>query len=182
MLRDPEGFHALLDLIAEWSIAYLKLQIEAGVQAVQIFDSWANYLAHYQFREFSLAYLQKIMNGIRSLGIPTILYCRGSSIFAPQLAELQPACIGLDWNCQMIEMRRRIPCPIALQGNIDPDILYAPLFRIEQEAERLLAEMEGDPGFIFNLGHGIAPDVTEDAVRTLVASVRKVRKCPVTSS
>ncbi len=182
MLRDPQSFHALLDKIADWSIAYLQMQIDAGVQAVQIFDSWANFLAHYQFREFSLAYLGKLLKGIRQSGIPAIVFCRGSSVFAPQLAELQPAGIGLDWNCRMADMRSRIPCPIALQGNLDPDILYAPLFRIEEEVRRLLGEMEGDRGFIFNLGHGIAPDVTEDAVRTLVESVQKDRKCPVKSS
>jgi uroporphyrinogen decarboxylase len=181
MLKDPQGFHALLNKIASWSAAYLQLQSDAGVQALQIFDSWANTLAHHQFREFSLAYLQKLLNSISSTGIPVILFCRGSSVFAPQLAELEPAGIGLDWNCRMIDMRRCIPSSIALQGNLDPDILYAPLFRIEEEVQRLLSDMEGDPGFIFNLGHGIAPDVSEDAVRTLVTSVKKVRKCPVKS-
>lgn len=182
MLGDPQGFHTLLEKIADWSAAYLNLQIEAGVQAIQIFDSWANYLAHHQFREFSLAYLRKLLNSISRTGVPAVLFCRGSSVFAPQLAELQPAGIGLDWNCRMADMRRSIPCPVALQGNLDPDILYAPLPRIEEEAHRLLAEMAGDPGFIVNLGHGIAPDVPEEAVRTLVDSVRKVRICPNKSS
>jgi uroporphyrinogen decarboxylase len=177
MLSDPEGFHALLDKIADWSIGYLKLQIEAGVDAVQIFDSWAIYLAHPHFREFSLAYLQKILKGIEHLPVPAILFCRGSSVFAPQLAELKPAGIGLDWNCQMKTMRTHVPLPIALQGNLDPDILYAPLSTIQQEVARILDEMEGDPGFIFNLGHGIFPDVSEEAVRTVVETVKKRRKC-----
>ncbi len=181
MLQDPQGFHALLQKIANWSIAYLKLQIEAGVDAIQIFDSWANSLSHYSFREFSLAYLQELLKGIRDTSIPTILFCRGSSVFAPQLAELQPAGIGLDWNCQMAAMRRLVPYSIALQGNLDPDILYAPLSRIEQETQRLLDEMEGDPGFIFNLGHGIAPDISEEAVKTLVHCVKRRRKCLIAS-
>jgi uroporphyrinogen decarboxylase len=130
MLNDPESFHLLLQKIAAWSIAYLQLQIEAGVEALQIFDSWVNSLAYHQFREFSLPYLQKIMSAISLANVPIILFCRGSSVFAPQLAELQPAAIGLDWNCQMAEMRRRIPPSIALQGNLDPDILYAPLPKI----------------------------------------------------
>jgi uroporphyrinogen decarboxylase len=176
MLRDPEGFHALLKKIADWSIAYLKLQIEAGVDAIQIFDSWANALAHHSFREFSLVYLKYLLEGIHATGIPTLLFCRGSSVFAPQLAELKPAGIGLDWNCQMMQMRRLIPHSIALQGNLDPDILYAPLPRLESEVQRLLEEMEGDRGFIFNLGHGIAPDVSEEAVKTLVDCVKSKRK------
>lgn len=182
MLKDPQSFHALLKKIADWSIAYLQLQIEAGVQAIQIFDSWANTLAHHSFREFSLAYLQDLLNGIRHTGIPTILFCRGSSVFAPQLAELHPAGIGLDWNCQMTQMRRSISAPIALQGNLDPDFLYAPLPRLEAEVRRLLDEMKGDSGFIFNLGHGVLPDVTEEAVRTLVNCVKSKRKCLITSS
>lgn len=180
MLQDPKSFHALLEKIADWSIAYLLLQIEAGVDAIQIFDSWANTLAHHQFREFSLHYLQRILQGIRHTGIPTILFCRGSSVFAPQLAELKSAGIGLDWNCQMAHMRRLIPAPMALQGNLDPDILYAPLPRLETEVQRLLDEMEEDPGFIFNLGHGVSPDVSEEAVRTLVNCVKKKRRCLTT--
>lgn len=182
MLKDPEGFHVLLNKIADWSSAYLQLQIEAGVQALQIFDSWANALSHYSFREFSLAYLQQLINDVRHTEIPVILFCRGSSVFAPQLAELRPAGIGLDWNCHMASMRCMIDQSIALQGNLDPDILYAPLSRIEKEVERLLDEMEGDPGFIFNLGHGIAPDVSEGAVQTLVHCVKRRRVCCVSPS
>lgn len=182
MLSDPESFHRLLDKIAVWTIHYLQLQIAAGVDAIQIFDSWANSLAHAQFREFSLAYLQRILEGIRHTSIPTILFCRGSSVFAPQLAELQPAGIGLDWNCHLPEMRRRIPHSIALQGNLDPDLLYAPLSTLEKEVNRLLEEMEGKPGFIFNLGHGVAPDVSEEAVRTLVNCVKRKALCHALTS
>lgn len=181
MLQDPQGFHDLLQKIADWSIAYLNLQIEAGVDTVQIFDSWANSLSYYSFCEFSLAYLKELLKGIRATSIPAIVFCRGSSVFAPQLATLQPAGIGLDWNCQMAAMRRLIPSSIALQGNVDPAILYAPLPRIENEVQCLLDEMEGDPGFIFNLGHGIPPDVSEEAVKTLVHCVKKNRKCLIAS-
>lgn len=172
MQADPEGFHALLKKITDWSVAYLNLQIDAGVDALQIFDSWANTLSHYSFREFSLAYMKKIVETIGKDQVPMILFCRGSSVFAPQLAEIFPAAIGLDWNCQMSSMRNIIPNSIALQGNLDPDTLYAPIPKLKLEVERLLDEMSGDPGFIFNLGHGIAPDVTEEAVRTLVECVK----------
>lgn len=182
MFQDPDSFHALLKVIADWSIAYLLMQVKAGVNAIQLFDSWANSLAHHQFREFSLAYLNYLLAGIKQTHIPVILFCRGSSVFAPQLAELRPHGIGLDWNCQMAQMRRLIPCPTALQGNLDPDILYSPPSRLEAEVQRLLDDMKGDPAFILNLGHGVAPDVSEEAVRRLVECVKRNERCLVTSS
>lgn len=177
MLKDSQTFHRLLKKIGDWTIHYLLLQIEAGVDAIQIFDSWANFLAHHQFREFSLSYLKYVLDGIRFKNVPVILFCRGASVFGPQLSELQPAGIGLDWNCQMVKMRKFIPHPIALQGNLDPDILYAPFSKIEMEVQRLLDEMDGDPAFILNLGHGVPPDVKEEAVQHLVMCVKRKRKC-----
>lgn len=182
MFQDPQSFHRLLDKLTQWSIAYLKLQVAAGVDAVQIFDSWANYLAFDQFQEFSKGYLEKILAGIQQTAIPSILFCRGSSVFAPQLATLQPAGIGIDWNCNLSQMRLSIPKTVALQGNLDPDLLYAPLPMIEKTVNQLLDSMQGDKGFVFNLGHGIAPDVSEKAVHVLVNCVKRREFCPVTSS
>lgn len=175
MFKDPESFHLLLEKIADWSLVYLKMQIEAGVQAVQIFDSWANSLSHDCFREFSLCYLSKIVQGIKSYGVPVILFARGSSLFAPQLKEAGPAAISIDWNGSLPDIRRLVGPSVALQGNLDPDLLYAPLCCIEAATEKLLLQMDKDPGFIFNLGHGVPPDVSEDAVRTLVETVKKKR-------
>jgi uroporphyrinogen decarboxylase len=171
MLENPEGFHALLRKIADWSIVYLNMQIEAGVQAVQIFDSWANALASRQFQEFSLDYLDYILKGIGN-NVPTILFCRGSSVFYPMLAQLKPSAIGLDWNCSIAEVRKAVGYSIALQGNLDPDILYAPIPKIKEEVHHLLDSMRGDRGFIFNLGHGVSPDMTVEAVRTVVECVK----------
>lgn len=173
MMREPESFHKLLSLITECSVDYLKLQIRAGVQAVQIFDSWANFLGHQQFKEFCLEYLQKIIQSLRkSHQIPVILFCRGSSVFAKDLAGLQPEAVSVDWNADLAQIRSQIPGKVALQGNLDPDVLYAPLPVIRKETERLLHSMKGDPGYIFNLGHGIKPDMTPDAVKTLVETVK----------
>lgn len=171
MLRDPEGFHALLDKIADHSIHYLQMQIDAGVDAVQIFDSWANYLGHRQFREFSWGYLQKILQGLKR-PTPTLLFCRGSSVFAPDLAQLKPNAISLDWNANLDAMRKVIPQSIALQGNLDPDILYASKETIQREVRHLLDQRKGDPAYIFNLGHGISPDMPYENVRTLVQTVQ----------
>lgn len=173
MYNDPEAFHLLLKKITDWSIAYLQMQIDAGVSAIQIFDSWANALAFTQFKEFSVNYLRAILKGLNRPEIPVILFCKGSSVFAPQLAEIHPHAIGMDWNCNLKQMRNSISHPIALQGNLDPDLLYAPQAKIEIEVKRLLDEMRGDRGFVVNLGHGVAPDVKEEAVRTLVECVKK---------
>ena len=172
MLTYPEAFWELLKKIADWSIAYLNMQIAAGVEALQIFDSWANALAHVQFCDYALASLRYILKGVKSTSIPIILFCRNSSIFAPQLVNLQPSAISLDWNCDITQMRKFIPYPIAMQGNLDPDLLYAPKNQLKAEVQRILEGMRGDSGFIFNLGHGIAPDVPEEAIQTVVDCVK----------
>jgi len=171
MLRDPDTLHMLLDLLANYSIDYLNMQIDAGVDALQIFDSWAIFLGHPQFREFSLAYLDKIMKGIKK-DKPVIIFCRGSSVFAPDLAELNPQGISLDWNADLSRVRSQIPPGIALQGNLDPDILLASKHVLQREVYRMLASRRGDSAYIFNLGHGITPEVPYENVRALVETVQ----------
>lgn len=171
MLSEPDSFHQLLGKITEATISYLKMQIAAKVDAIQIFDSWANVLADQQFSQFSLAYQKKILDAVGHL-VPTILFCRGSSVFAEKMAQLNPAAVSLDWNCHLPSMRRVVPKTVALQGNLDPDLLYAPRDVLRKEVRRLLDGMKGDPGYIFNLGHGILPDTPVDAVKTLVEEVQ----------
>lgn len=172
MLREPASFHKLLQKITDTTIEYLRLQIESGVQAVQIFDSWAHVLGHMQFREFSLHYLKQIVDAISTTQVPVILFCRGSSVFAQQLVEVNPSAISLDWQSDMLSMRTHIPSHIALQGNLDPDILYSSITHIKREADRLLKGMRKDQGYIFNLGHGIHPDISPDSVKALVDHVK----------
>jgi uroporphyrinogen decarboxylase len=181
MLSQPEAFHQLLKKIADWSIKYLNMQIDAGVNAVQIFDSWANVLAYPQFKEFSLSYLDMLLEGVKGR-VPVIFFCRGSSAFAPDLARLKPAGISVDWNCDIAQMRTQIPHPVALQGNLDPHVLYASSEVIEREVNHILDKMSDDPGFIFNLGHGILPDIPEASVHTLVECIKRRAICPITSS
>lgn len=173
MLRNPNSFHSLLEKIANSTIAYLKMQAASGVNAIQLFDSWANFLAHAQFQEFSLFYMKKIADEIRKLNLPIILFCRGSSVFAEQLATISPAGIGLDWQADMALLRKKIPQKVALQGNLDPDILYGDQTTVRREATKILMGMKNERGFIFNLGHGIHPDTPVDSVKTLVASVKE---------
>ncbi len=174
MLTHPDSFHKLLGKIAESTRDYIELQIQAGVDAIQIFDSWANYLSWGQFIEFSYEYIKDLIEGLKKHSIPTIVYCRGSSVFASKLVEAAPRAISLDWNCDLASMRKVIPFHIALQGNLDPDILYAPRHKIEQEVAQLLNQMHGDPAFIFNLGHGIKPNTPYDGVKALVETVKSL--------
>jgi uroporphyrinogen decarboxylase len=175
MLRDPASFHLLLNKISDCTISYLKMQIAAGVDALQLFDSWAGALAYSQFREFSLAYLKRIVEllQVEHPRIPIILFCKGSSAFYKDLAEILPAAISLDSNCDVARVRKEIANPfVTLQGNLDPDILYAPSDVIKKEVRSLLERMKNDPGYIFNLGHGIHPDTPIDAVKVLVDCVK----------
>lgn len=170
MVRDPEGFHQLLSVITRHTVQYLRMQIEAGVHVLQIFDSWAHVLGPGHFRDFSLAYMGRILSALKHSSPPIILFCRGSSAFYPQMAELAPAAISFDWSIDIAEVRQRCPS-LALQGNLDPDILYAPLPVLQAEVLSLLHRMKGDSGYIFNLGHGILPDVSCDAVKMLVDTI-----------
>lgn len=172
MFDDPESFHQLLRLLADYTIDYLKMQIEAGVDAIQLFDSWAHILSHDYFCEFSLNYMHYILDALHETQIPTILFCRGSSLFAPLMAKTKPSAISLDWNGSISEMRKTLSLQVALQGNLDPDILFASKEVLCREVQMLLLHMEGDPGFIFNLGHGIAPGVDPDQVQALVETIK----------
>lgn len=171
MLSDPASFHRLLDILADSAIKYLEMQVNAGVDAVQIFDSWAGFLAYPQFNEFSLAYLKKITDAIKPK-VPVILFCRGTSSYTSEMAKIAPNAISVDWNARLTDLRRQIPSTITLQGNLDPDILYAPLDVVKRESNRLLSDMKGDPAYIFNLGHGITPGTPVDAVKAVVDCVR----------
>ncbi len=168
MLRDPASFHALLEKIAEASIAYLNMQAAGGVACVQIFDSWANSLAPAQFREFSLKYLQKMVERVTC---PVLLFCRGSPLFVEELAKTGARGIALDWSGDVAVARKRVAHTV-LQGNLDPMVLYAPKQTIQKETRCLLESMRHDTAYIFNLGHGVLPDTPLESMETLVDTVQ----------
>lgn len=169
---DPQSFHQLLEAITDTTIEYLKMQIEAGVDAIQLFDSWADKLSKPQFQIFALPYLRKIKEALPP-DFPLLIFCRGSTHFVQELVSLKPSGISLDGFSPLWEMRRRVPATIALQGNLDPELLYAPPEVIIRETENLLRCMSGDPGFIVNLGHGVLPDTPFDHVKCFVETVTK---------
>lgn len=170
--NNPELAHALLSKIAKVTTDYLNLQIAAGVNAVQIFDSWAMALCWDDYREFSHYYISKIIAGLNRADIPVISFCKGSSVFAPLMAEARPDVISVDWNADLRTVKAGLPQGIAVQGNLDPHILYADKKVIKERLLRLWNQMKGENGFIFNLGHGIMPDIPFDHVKYAIEVIK----------
>ncbi len=162
-----QGDLSLLNPIVEATIKYIGLQEAAGVDAIQIFDSWADRLSEREFQCYCSQYLKPL---IEAAHVPIILFMRGASLRVDELVRLRPDAISFDEGRPLSELRKKVP--MAIQGNLDPSLLYEPPPLIRQKTKELLASMKGDPGFIVNLGHGIKPDVSVDAVRCLVDTVK----------
>lgn len=171
----PELAHRLLAKIAQVTIAYLNMQIAAGVNALQLFDSWALALSWDDYREFSHQYNQQILAGLNRKDIPVISFCKGSSVFAPMMAEARPDVISVDWNADLLQIKQALPAGIAVQGNLDPHVLYADKPVIKKYILQLFERMRGENGFIFNLGHGIMPDIPFDHVKYAIDVVKDFR-------
>lgn len=159
-------FSSFLDRLTDHSIDYLKAQISAGVDVIQIFDSWACLLDDTQWEKWSLRPLQKI---VQAIGVPVIIFMRGSSKRAERIAQIHPAAISLDWERPIQEVRKKISLP--LQGNLDPAVLLRPINEVRIAAKEILDSMRQDPGFIFNLGHGVLPTTPVEAVEALFETV-----------
>ncbi|MBS0656186.1 MAG: uroporphyrinogen decarboxylase [Verrucomicrobia bacterium] len=168
--QEPESFTRLLDILAMATIEHLNAQIDAGVDAIQIFDSWANVLPAPQFQAFAANFMDKVMKGLKPC--PIILFCRGSSLYAHELAAIKPQGISLDWQADLPKIRSSLGKDICLQGNLDPDILLTSPSVVRKEALRIMEQMRDDPAFIFNLGHGILPETPRANVEALIACVR----------
>lgn len=162
MRSDPAAFRLLLDQIAHATSHYLYAQQTAGVDAVQIFDSWANVLTPEEFRLYSLPYLKQLTKAVT---VPSIFFMRGISSYLEEI----PCALSLDWEISPAAARLRTAQP--LQGNLNPDLLFAPLPVLREKIKELLSQMQGDPAFIFNLGHGIKPGTPVEAVQALVEMV-----------
>lgn len=178
LFKNPDLADRLLEKITKVTIDYLNHQIKSGVDTIQIFDSWANALAWNEFSRFSLKYIQKVIQGLNNPEhVPVIVFCKGSSVFAPLLENVGADVISLDWNCDMRDMRDKIREDIALQGNLDPMLLYAPVETIRKHVQTWLKGMEGQRGFIVNLGHGILPDIPVESVKCVVDTVKEFEIC-----
>ncbi len=177
LMESPAVMHALLDQLAQVTTAYLNMQIRAGAQAVQIFDTWGGVLSTPMYQEFSLAYMQRIVAGLdrehEGRVVPVILFTKQGGQWLEAMAEAGADCLGLDWTVDIGQARERVGSRVALQGNLDPAVLYASPTRIRDEVANLIQRFGAHPGHVFNLGHGIARDVNPDHLRVLVDAVHE---------
>lgn len=158
---------SLLEPITEVTFEYIRMQEKAGVDAIQIFDSWAGELKPEEFQKHCVPYLKRLIDATR---VPVIVFMRGSGRYVEELVKLKPTAISFDSEKPLYELRPKVP--MAIQGNLDPDLLYEPLEVIRQKTLELLESMRKDPGFIVNLGHGVKKDVSVEAVKCLVETVK----------
>ena len=177
LYTQPELFHQLLDKLALSVIDYLNAQIASGAQAVQIFDTWGGVLSYAAYQEFSLAYMQKIVAGLNTQSegrkVPVILFTKGGGQWFSAMADTGCDCLGLDWSTNLGVARQAVGDRVALQGNMDPSVLRGSDSSIEAEAKTILASFGDNTGHVFNLGHGITPDINPDKVKVLVDAVQK---------
>lgn len=175
MYGQPEVMHRLLDHLADSVIDYLNGQIKAGAQAVQIFDTWGGVLSHWAYEEFSLRYMRKIVAGLtrenEGRHVPVILFTKNGGQWLESIADSGCDAVGLDWTTDIGNARARVGDKVALQGNMDPAMLYAPKERIREEVAYILERYGSGPGHIFNLGHGITPDVDPEHAGAFIEAV-----------
>ncbi len=176
MYSRPELLRALLDKLSVVVADYLSAQIQAGAQVVQIFDSWAGILNPDDFLEFSLPYLKKIVHGINKNGAPVIVFARDAGHSFEQLAEIGADVLSVSWTEDMAIAKKRVKGKVALQGNLDPCVLFAPEKRIREEVIKVLDKAGTGGGHIFNLGHGILPSTPVEHARAMVEFVKEESK------
>lgn len=173
----PEIMHAMLAKLATAVTDYLNAQIEAGAQAIMLFDTWGGSLSGSNYREFSLQYMQQIIAGLKKENdgrkVPVTMFTKGGGQWLGHMAESGADALGLDWTTDMSLARYQVGDKVALQGNMDPCVLYASPARIEAEVKDILAGYGHGSGHIFNLGHGIHPAINPEHVAALIDAVHK---------
>jgi uroporphyrinogen decarboxylase len=175
---DPQSLHRLLEVTTDAVIAYLDAQRQAGAQALQVFDTWGGILAPHLYREFSLRYLQRIAaelpRGTGASHAPLILFGKGNAPYLAELADTGAEALGVDWTVSLADARAQTGSRVALQGNLDPATLYASPGAIRDEVALALDSFGTGPGHIFNLGHGLSPDMNPEHVGALVDAVHDI--------
>lgn len=178
LYSEPAALHGLLATVADATTNYLNAQIEAGVNAVQIFDTWGGILTPDAYRAFSLDYMRRIVSGLKREAdgdpIPVILFSKGCGHLAEEIAGAGADAIGVDWTVDIGDIRRRVDGRVAVQGNLDPAVLYASPEVIRREVGAVLEAAGSAPGHVFNLGHGIHPRIDPDNVAVMVDAVHEI--------
>ena len=177
LFTDPALLHQLLDKLAQSVSAYLNAQIAAGVNTVMLFDTWGGVLTTRDYQTFSLQYMQKIIQNLtrekEGQKIPVILFTKGGSNWLELMAQTGCDALGLDWTIDIGQARERVGDKVALQGNMDPCILYSNPKRIREEVKTILQSYGSGSGHVFNLGHGIHPTIDPDNVAAFIEAVHE---------
>ena len=175
MYEQPKLLHIMLDKLAQSVATYLNAQIEAGAQAVMLFDTWGGMLTSEDYIEFSLYYAKQVRallkTNVDGQQIPTILFTKGGGLWLETMADSGYDALGLDWQTDIQIARARVGDKVALQGNMDPVSLYAPPEVIVEKVKSVLHKYGQGSGHVFNLGHGILPDINPDHVKAMVDAV-----------
>jgi len=178
MYSEPQLLHRMLDTVARSVTSYLNAQIAAGAQAVMIFDTWGGVLTPDDYRDFSLQYMQQIVSGLTreadGLQVPVVLFTKGGCQWLEAMADTGADALGLDWSTDLALARKRVGDRVALQGNLDPAVLYATPEIIREKVAEVLARFGRGSGHVFNLGHGITPDVDPENAGVLVNAVHEL--------
>ncbi len=178
MYSEPALLHKILDVTARSVTSYLNAQIAAGAQAVMVFDSWGGALSHEAYKEFSLRYMQQIVDGLtrenEGRKVPVILFTKGGGLWLESMAETGCDALGLDWTVDIGDARARVGDKVALQGNMDPAVLYGTPERIRQEVATILQRYGSGSGHVFNLGHGIHQFVEPENAGVFVEAVHEL--------
>lgn len=178
LFEDPTSAHTMMSKLADSVASYLNAQIEAGAQAVMVFDSWGGALTTPHYKDFSLAYMQQIIDQLirekEGLQIPVILFTKGGGLWLSDIANTGCDAVGLDWSVDIKLARQQIGDRVTLQGNMDPAIMSTSPDTIRKEVSRILADFGHGKGHVFNLGHGITPNITPENVSALVDAVHDI--------
>lgn len=171
---DRAAFDALLEKLTAALVSYFQLQIDAGADAIQIFDSWGGILAGADYEEASLRWIRRLVAALPA-GFPVILYAKGTASHLSAQAASGVRAISVDWTCKLDAVRAALPASVAVQGNLDPVLMTTTPDIVRAQTTRLLESMRGRPGHVFNLGHGITPDAKIECMQTLVDTVTGFR-------
>ena len=170
--EQPQALHALLEMLTTITEEYLLTQVEAGADAVQLFDTWAGQLSLDDYQRFALPYTQRIIESMRRRGVPTLLYINGCGALLPAMIHSGASVLSVDWRVPLAEACERIPIEIGIQGNLDPTDLYGTTDEVRARTQKMLAAVQGRSRYIANLGHGILQTTPRENALTFVKTVQ----------
>jgi len=177
LFQEPKTLHSLLKVLADSVTVYLNAQIKAGAQAVMLFDTWGGVLTTNDYQDFSLNYMSQIIDGLirehEGTKVPIILFTKNGGQWLNAIAQSGCDAIGIDWTIDIGDARKQVDGKVALQGNMDPSVLYGSPERIRDEVKKILKDYGSGPGHVFNLGHGIYPDIPPENVSVMIDAVRE---------